>query len=205
MKENKTHWYDGKFYDTVIAPNQDKLFEDILNLMGPGKTVIDVGCGTGRFSFLAAGRCKSVLGIDLSEKNITRAVKNLGLRGKKNITFEHTTVEEVKKGIKEKFDFALLTYVIHEVKEEERIPLLNEIFNVADRLIIGDYLVPAPAGLTSLLNEAVEFLAGKEHYAGFKSFKAKKGINGLAEEGKFKVVNEIKNSSNGRHIIILEK
>lgn len=23
---NKDHWYDGFFYDTVIAPNQDRLY-----------------------------------------------------------------------------------------------------------------------------------------------------------------------------------
>jgi hypothetical protein len=26
MTQNKTHWYDGWFYDRLIAPNQDRLF-----------------------------------------------------------------------------------------------------------------------------------------------------------------------------------
>ncbi|MDO9257317.1 MAG: hypothetical protein Q7U54_17490 [Bacteroidales bacterium] len=43
MTENKTHWYDGWYYDTVIAPNQDKLFQQIKNLIEPQSTIIDVG------------------------------------------------------------------------------------------------------------------------------------------------------------------
>jgi len=29
MAEDKKHWYDGWFYDKIIAPNQDKLFGQI--------------------------------------------------------------------------------------------------------------------------------------------------------------------------------
>ena len=73
MTKNKYHWYDGWFYDVVIAPNQDKLFEQVKNLIEPGSRVIDIGCGTGRLEFAIAGKCQFVLGIDLSEKNIDRA------------------------------------------------------------------------------------------------------------------------------------
>ena len=51
MAKNKNHWYDGWFYDTIIAPNQDKLFGQIKDLVGSQSTVIDVGCGTGRLEF----------------------------------------------------------------------------------------------------------------------------------------------------------
>ena len=35
MMENKDHWYDGWFYDNFIAPNQDRLFGQIKNLIEP--------------------------------------------------------------------------------------------------------------------------------------------------------------------------
>jgi 2-polyprenyl-3-methyl-5-hydroxy-6-metoxy-1,4-benzoquinol methylase len=73
MANNKYHWYDGWFYDTIIAPNQDKLFDQIKDLVAPHSTIIDVGCGTGRLEFALADKCKSVLGIDLSKNNINRA------------------------------------------------------------------------------------------------------------------------------------
>jgi hypothetical protein len=37
MKENKNHWYDGWFYDTFIAPNQDRLFSQIAKYILPEK------------------------------------------------------------------------------------------------------------------------------------------------------------------------
>ena len=33
MPVNKSHWYDGCFYDTFIAPIQDKLFGQINGLI----------------------------------------------------------------------------------------------------------------------------------------------------------------------------
>ncbi|MBK7710882.1 MAG: hypothetical protein IPJ37_07995 [Bacteroidales bacterium] len=54
MTENKNHWYDGWFYDKIIAPNQDKLFGQIKNIIEQGSDIIDVGCGTGRPEFSLA-------------------------------------------------------------------------------------------------------------------------------------------------------
>jgi len=73
VKENKDHWYDGLFYDKIIAPNQDRLFVQTKNLIEPNSKIIDIGCGTGTFSFSVHEKYKSVLGIDLSKRNIERA------------------------------------------------------------------------------------------------------------------------------------
>ena len=77
MKQNKNHWYDGWFYDVFIAPNQDRLFSLIKTIIEPNSSVLDVGCGTGRFPFTIADKSKSVLGIDLSTRNIEKAKSNL--------------------------------------------------------------------------------------------------------------------------------
>ena len=65
---NKDHWYDGWFYDKIIAPNQDRLFAVIKELIDADSKIIDVGCGTGRFSFSVNDKCKSVLGLDLIQE-----------------------------------------------------------------------------------------------------------------------------------------
>ncbi len=205
MSENKKHWYDGWFYDSFIAPNQDRLFGKIKDIIEPNSKVIDIGCGTGRFSFYVVDKCQYILGIDLSKRNIDRA--NIILKRNQNpkINFQHTSINEIAANRKENFDYAVLTYVIHEVVENERINLLNEISSIADKIIIGDYLVPKPEGFWSSLNEAVEFAAGSEHYRNYKSFVANGGILSLSAGAGFKIIAEIQNKPSTSHLVILEK
>ena len=205
MIENKNHWYDGLFYDKLIAPNQDRLFKQIKKLIEPDSKILDVGCGTGRFSFTVSDKCESVLGIDLSKRNIDRADSSLLKNPKSNLSFKHTTVNELISNEKCHFDYAVLTYVIHEVNPEERILLLKEISEIADKIIIGDYLVPQPKGFWKLLNEVVEFAAGSEHYRNYKHYVSNGGIKGIVDLGKFKVTKEIKNRPLTSHLVILLK
>jgi ubiquinone/menaquinone biosynthesis C-methylase UbiE len=205
MTENKYHWYDGWFYDILIAPNQDKLFGQIKNLIDPHSRIIDVGCGTGRLEFKLADKCKSVLGIDLSERNIERAHLTLSKNPDDKISFQHSDISEIINSGNAHFDFAILTYVIHEVDEEERLDLLNEIARIADTIIIGDYLVPKPKGFGSYFSEIIEFIAGAEHYRNYKSYVANGGIQYLANKTGLKIINEISNHPLTNHIVILAK
>ena len=205
MAKNKYHWYDGWFYDTIIAPNQDKLFGQIKSLVEPASGIIDIGCGTWRLEFALADKCKSVLGIDLSKKNIDRAQQTLLKHPDVKITFLHNNLDDIINSGQTHFDLAILTYVIHEVDEGERIDLLKEIAHVADEIIIGDYLVPKPKGFTGYISEIIEFIVGTEHYRNYKSYMANGGINHLANKSGLKIVNEISNQPLTNHIVILEK
>ena len=205
MTENKNHWYDGWFYDRIIAPNQDKLFGQIKNLIEPDSTIIDVGCGTGRLEFTLAEKCKSVLGIDLSEKNIDMANSTLIKNNRVNIFFQHNNISEIIKNGSYHFDYAILTNVIHEVDKEERNYLLIQIAGITDKIIIGDYIVPKPKGIQGFLSGLIEFLAGKEHYRNYKSYMADGGLTFLAEEAGLKIMDELSNHSHTNHIDILEK
>ena len=42
------------------------------------------------------------------------------------ISFQHSNIDEIIDSGNKNFDFAILTYVIHEVNEEERIDLLKK-------------------------------------------------------------------------------
>jgi SAM-dependent methyltransferase len=205
MTVNKYHWYDGWFYDIFIAPNQDKLFGQIKDLIEPDSRIIDVGCGTGRLEFALAEKCKSVLGIDLSKRNIYKAQLTLSKQPDKKVSFQHTNVSEIINDGQSHFDFGILTYVIHEVNEEERIDLLTDIARIADKIIVGDYLVPRPDNFASYLSESIEFIAGREHYRNFKSFISDGGIFPLAEKAGLKVINEIINHPFTNHIVVLGK
>lgn len=205
MTKNKNHWYDGWFYDILIAPNQDHLFGQIKNLIDSQSKIIDVGCGTGRLEFALANKCESVLGIDLSKKNIDRANIILLQHPNDKISFQHSNLNEIINKGKIHFDYAVLTYVIHEVDEEERINLLNEIAQVADKIIIGDYLVPKPKVFGSYFSGVIEFIAGAEHYRNYKSYMANGGIKFLADKAELTIINEITNQPLTNHIVILAK
>lgn len=202
--EDKNHWYDGILYDLFIAPNQDKMFNKIIEFIKPDDAVIDVGCGTGRFSFKVVDKCAKIKGIDLSAKNIKVANKNLLSKPNSKISFKHNTIKDIINS-KEHYDVAVITYVIHEVNEDERLQLIEDIFKVADKIIIGDYLIPQPKGFWKLLNNLVEFVAGSEHYNNFISFKASGGLAGLIKEGNYKLINEIINKPFTSQIILIKK
>ena len=205
MTQNKTHWYDGWFYDTIIAPSQDQLFGQIKNLIEPQSNVIDVGCGTGRLAFALADHCKSVFGIDLSKKNIVRANLILLRQPNENISFHHRNLSEIPTGRQPYFDYAVMTYVIHEVNDEERINLLIEMAQVSNKIIIGDYIVPRPKGYDGFISKTIEFLAGREHYRNYKTYMAKGGIQYLANKAGLKIIHEIKNQPSVSNIAILVK
>lgn len=205
MTENKYHWYDGWFYDTFIAPNQDKLFSQIKELIGSDSRIIDIGCGTGRLEFTLADKCKSVLGIDLSKRNIDRALLTLIKYPNDRISFQHSNISEISNDGQTRFDYAVVTFVIHEVDEKERITLLKQTALVADKIIIGDYLVPRSKGFGGFLSEVIEFIAGAEHYRNFKSYMNNGGIHYLADKAGLKVVYEISNHPLSNHIVVLGK
>ncbi len=205
MTQNKNHWYDGWFYVKIIAPNQDKLFGQLKNIISPQSTIIDVGCGTGRLAFALADKSKSVLGIDLSKRNIDRANFTLQQQINNKISFHHGTVNEIIDNGQISFDYAVLTYVIHEVDEVERIKLLRTISHVANKIIIGDYIAPKPLGFEGKLSKAIEFLAGKEHYRNYKSYMANGGIYYLANKVGLKIIQEVNERPSTNHIVVLAK
>ncbi|MEE9430768.1 MAG: class I SAM-dependent methyltransferase [Melioribacteraceae bacterium] len=199
---DKKHWYDGLFYDKLIAPNQDKLFKQIKDIIEPNCSVLDVGCGTGRLSFQLASHCKTVVGIDLSSKNISVANSNLEKSKYSNISFVHSNALELQEKTNMKFDYAITTYVIHEIDIDDRLVLLNEMKQIANQIIIGDYLVPTPKTFMGKINTVVEYLAGKEHYNNFKTFVKKDGVNGLLKRANLELIKEVRNMPPTSHLVV---
>ncbi|MBK7105231.1 MAG: class I SAM-dependent methyltransferase [Ignavibacteriae bacterium] len=200
---DKKHWYDGIFYDKIIAPNQDKMFEQIKRIVGKDNSVLDIGCGTGRLAFQLSDHCRKIVGIDLSSKNISVAKSNHN-GNFKNVEFVHGDIKKISSGDSEKFDFAILTYVIHEVPEKERLELLSAIKKVSNKIIIGDYITPTPNSFGGKLIVVVEYLAGKDHYNNFKNYVKNGGLDYLIKEANLKKISEIKNQPQTSHLVVLE-
>jgi len=189
-KENKNHWYDGWFYDKFIAPNQDVTFVQMMRMIEQGSRVVDVGCGTGRFVLKIADRVKKVIGVDLSAKNINFANYLKSNSNNNKINFIHTDAMHLSKVLEEKFDYATISYVIHEMDISLRVPLLNELRKIADNIIIADFAIPMPYNRRGILNRSAEFLAGQDHFKNFLSFSRNDGIKGLVKDANLKVINE---------------
>ena len=156
-------------------------------------------------AFALTNKCQSVTGIDLSKRNIDRAQLTLNRRPDNKIRFMHCNVSDIALEGRTPYDYAVLTYVIHEVNEEERINLLKEIAQVADKIIIADYLAPGPKGFWSYLTEVIEFIAGAEHFRNYKNYVANGGIHFLSKDAGLTIINEIENKPANNNIVILTK
>ena len=94
----------------------------------PGMNVIDVGCGSGRFTIPMAqqvGPQGSVLGIDIDARKLQRAEQRLGKGAIANVRFERAGAGEGKLP-HDQFDRALLFAVLGEMSDQEA--ALAEIF-----------------------------------------------------------------------------
>ena len=205
LKANKDHWYDGWIYGELVAPRLDGLYGRILEMIEPGARVLDIGCGTGRFAFLAADKCGSVVGLDLSSRNIDRADLVLSKNLNAKVSFLHKNGADALTEGGAHYDYAVLTFILHEVDEVERAGLLRAAAKAADKVIVGDYLVPKPGGVWGALATAVEFAAGREHYRNYLSFVRNGGIRGLAGQAGLTVVSEVKNRPPTSHLALLSK
>jgi ubiquinone/menaquinone biosynthesis C-methylase UbiE len=205
MIRDKKHWYDGLFYDKVIAPNQDTSIDLVKTIVEKDSTLADLGCGTGRLALRIADKCLKIDGVDLSVNNIITARRNLEKRKLANVSFIHSDIIRFLKESKIKYDYAVLSYVIHEVDSPLREEIMRAASDSASKIILIDYLIPRPENLWTYLNEAVEFIAGGEHYRNFKDFVEAGGIKGLAEKSELTIMKEIINSPSTSHLVILEK
>jgi len=204
-QENKTHWYDGKFYDKLIAPNLDVTFVQMMRMIEPGSNVIDIGCGTGRFVFKISARAKKAVGVDLSIKNINLANKKKQKRNITNIEFIHANALRLNEILNDKYDYATISYMLHEIDISLRAKLLNELKKIAGHIIIADYLIPQPKNKRGLLNYAAEFLAGPDHFKNFLSFKKNDGLTKIIRDAQLRIIEEHLDTTKTSSIIKLRK
>ncbi len=83
-----------------------------------GDTVLDVGCGTGSATIMAAAKAKEVVGIDLSPDMIELAVTKVAEKDIPNTSLISTSVEDYHP--ETPFDKVISSFMIPHVKPESR-------------------------------------------------------------------------------------
>jgi SAM-dependent methyltransferase len=160
--ERKSRWTgymeSGNTYSEDSFQQKESFVRGALEEFAP-RSVLDVGCNTGHFSFLSAGQGARVVAIDYDPAVIGRVWKEARVRGLDilplavNITrpspamgwmnHEHASFLERARA---SFDMVLMLAVIHHMLVSERVPLA-EIIRLAseltNRLAVIEYVDPA--------------------------------------------------------------
>ena len=185
--ENKSHFYDGRIYRILFDPALRETRQLIAEKIDEGSNVLDVGCGTGSLALELAEKCQRVVGIELSKKNLETAQERKESGDVGNVEFHHADATDLSRFADGEFDFATISMVTHEMPEDIRLAVLREIQRVAKEIVMADFACPPPKSIAGVRIRLTERFAGKDHYAGFKSFQKNGGIDGLAEEAGLRI------------------
>jgi ubiquinone/menaquinone biosynthesis C-methylase UbiE len=183
MKQD-SYRFQAPVYDRCFEPAAKRLRGFGLQLFPPQENlaILDVGCGTGtQLALYQLPGCRLV-GIDTSAAMLGLARAKLGemaelyLEDAAHMRFDSAT-----------FDLAILALVIHEMSSDLRIAVLQECRRVVKkngRLMLLDYHFGPysfPRGwIWRALVHAMEMCAGTRHYANYRDFIKKRGLEGLA-------------------------
>lgn len=109
----------------------------------PYETVLDLGCGTGAWSYLARGR---YLGVDNSSSFVAGCERRYADDPKKEFRVGDIEAAEMN----EHFDLALMMSVLHHLTDEQADTLLDRLDCRVDRIVVMD-LMPNPGNPLSRL------------------------------------------------------
>jgi ubiquinone/menaquinone biosynthesis C-methylase UbiE len=189
---DRTSWLDGYVYEKVITPFQDILNRALIKRVAGGdKTVLDIGCGVGSLALMLADKCRYVVGVDFSSRQIAFAEKKKALKRYTNVEFIHADASQLEKVVKQNFDFATMAMFLHEAEPELREKALREALKVAKQVVIADFVSPFPGNMASVLFRIVEYMAGTRHHRNFRNWMMLGGIDGFIKGLDVEVNSEI--------------
>jgi len=176
----------ARIYDRLYEPAAKILRNRGLKIFPPQEniSILDVGCGTGtQLAMYQRAGCRLV-GVDLSPAMLAIAKRKLGESAE--LLLEDASHMSFASGT---FDLVTLVLTLHEMPAQLRSAVLQECKRVvkADgRILLMDYHIgpyPFPMGrVWNLLITGMEMSAGREHYANYRDFIARQGLEPLIAE-----------------------
>jgi ubiquinone/menaquinone biosynthesis C-methylase UbiE len=196
-----THWYDGVIYASGLDPILRRTREIVAGYIPKDSNVIDICCGTGALVFYISKRCEHVTGVDHSSGMIKYANKEKKDRGSTNVEFVHADATNLSLYQDHVFDYAVLSFTIHEMPQDIRVPVLREAMRIAKEIIIVDYMIPIPMNWIGMINLRYEFIAGYDHFRNFLNFRNNRGLDGLLEKVELTIEEEATEYQGGSRIL----
>ena len=143
--------------------------------------ILDVCTGTGTQAFAFAKKGYEVMGIDLSEEMLRVANKKNKYENVRFVVADATKMPFEN----DYFDFACISFGLHEMPYEERRHVLDEMKRVSEKTIVVDYHIPKNR-LHRWLHVSFASLYESKYYRDF----AKRNLEELLREHGFRAVKE---------------
>ena len=204
MTFERNHYYDGKFYETIIDPVLSEVREIISSCITDNSKVLDIGCGTWALVFELAEKCKSLVGVELSSKMNYFANQKNNQWEYSNIDFLHTNATKLSQFHHKEFDFAIISMVIHETAPKSRIWILKEAQRVAKKIIIADYIVPQSWNISWITVRLAEFFAWFDHFSNFLNYQKNDWLNPILNKLNLKIKGKITNKNKTIYVLEVE-
>ena len=111
---------------------------EFLKYLKPNDLVLDVGCGNGQNSLLAAGKAKQVIGFDIDKAQLKIAGVDAVRRGLKNVRFDQVSAEDKFPYQSNSFDKIIFLGVLeHLSKRENILQEIKRIMKPGGKLLLG--------------------------------------------------------------------
>jgi len=170
-------------YSTLVDPilRDIRQFTPEFAGMKAGDKVLDVCCGTAEQVLEYGRRGIIATGIDIDPNMLEVAERNRSKQHLGNASFQLADATNLPfpNGF---FDYTSVSFGLHVNKKAVRDGMISEMKRVTKRdgaFIFIDFQVPLPRSVWALLAKTIEFLAGGEHYLGFKDFLGRGGLSNI--------------------------
>jgi ubiquinone/menaquinone biosynthesis C-methylase UbiE len=161
----------ARVYDPMLHYALKKIRQDVAaEVKNSGsRSVIDLCCGTGKqLVYLRNAGIRKVAGVDISENMLSQARRN----GVEHLCFMMDASET--NFANSSFDSAILSFVLHETREDMAFALMSEAIRIVRRngkIIIVDYNTDSKAWFPGkIMTHAVERVAGGNHYSNYRNY-----------------------------------
>lgn len=182
---------------TVAAKVLSPLRSEILALIHPNASLLEVGSGTGDLLLLAAPKIRNGLGLDLDDAMVDFSESKRLEAGLENIRFSCNDISAVAI---DGYDISTSSLCLHEMPSEDACAILQMMLDYSDEVIIADFS-KAPSFFSRLSIEFDELISG--HYLNFRAYKKCGGISGYAKKLGATVKQEMLSSVSGISIWVI--